>query len=307
MDHQQVEYFLEIAKQKNLTRAAQTLYISQPALTKYVQRLEKKLGGKIFRGNYELTYLGRRYMEYAQSVINLNRDWERELSDIQASSEGELNIAFPPMRAVCMVPPILREFHSRYPNIHVNIYDQEHDIQELVLNDGNLDFAIYSNWQPVHGLRYEVLDVEEIVLILPEKHALSQAGTALKGYEHPWLDLERLRDTPFVLHYPEQNTGRAAMELFRQYGIRPLVPFRSRSSRLCIELAVKSGYACFAPAMYALHYQKQWGYRIFSTGNPVQVNQLVIAYREDAYLSTYARDFIRLAQQTQRNLGRENF
>ena len=58
MDHQRVEYFMEIAKQKNLTRAAQALYISQPALTKYVQRLEKELGGKLFRGNYELTYLG---------------------------------------------------------------------------------------------------------------------------------------------------------------------------------------------------------------------------------------------------------
>ena len=237
-------------------------------------------------------------------MINIDRDWERELSDIQASSEGELNIAFPPMRAVCIVPPILQEFHSRYPNIHINIYDQEHDIQELVLNDGNLDFAIYSNWQPIHGLRYEVLDVEEIVLILPEEHPLAREGTVLKGYERPWLDLGRLRDTPFVLHYPEQNTGRAAMELFRQYGIKPPVPFRSRSSRLCMELAVKSGFACFVPAMYAQYYQGRWGYRIFSVGNPVQVNQLVIAYREDAYLSNYARDFIRLAHQAQRDPGR---
>lgn len=305
MDHLQVEYFLEIAKQKNLTRAAQTLYISQPALTKYVQRLEKELGGKIFRGNYELTYLGRRYMEYAQNVVSLNRDWERELSDIQASSEGELNIAFPPMRAVCIVPPIIREFHSRYPNIQVNIYDQEHDIQELILNDGNLDFAIYSNWQTIHGLRYEVLDMEEIVLILPEEHALFQAGTARKDCEYPWLDLSLLRDTPFVLHYPEQNTGRASMELFRQYGIKPPVPYRTRSSRLCIELAVKNGLACFAPAMYAQHYQGRWGYRIFSVGNPVQLNQLVIAYREDAYLSAYARDFIQLAQQARRSIGRD--
>jgi len=303
MDYQRVEYFLEIAKQKNLTKAAQALYISQPALTKYIQKLEQELGGKVFRGGYELTYLGRRYLEYAQNIVNLDRDWQRELNDIQSSSEGELNIAFPPMRAACMVPPILQQFHTLYPNIHINIYDQEHDIQELILNDGNLDFAIYSNWQPIHGLRYEVLDTEEIVLILPEEHPLSGAGEPREECSFPWIDLKRLRDTPFVLHFPEQNTGRAALELFRQCGFKPIVPFRSRNSQLSIELAVKGGFACFAPAMYAQYYRSLWPFQILSVGDPVSINQLIIAYREDAYLSTYARDFIRLAHHVQRELS----
>ena len=299
MDNQRAEYFLEIVKQKNLTKAAQALYISQPALTKYVQRLEQKLGGKLFRGSYELTYLGRRYLEYAQDITNLNKDWDRELHDIQASSEGELNIAFPPMRAVCMVPPILRKFSRQYPNIHVNIYEQELDIQELVLNDGNLDFAIYSNWRPIHGLQYEVLGVEEIVLILSEDHPLSQAGIQLDGCQYPWIDLKQLTDTPFVLHYPEQNTGRAVQELLRQYKIKPAVTYRSRNSRLCIELALENHAACFEPAMYAQFLRKLYPYCIFSVGNPVQVNQIVVAYREDAYLSSCAKDFIRLAHKVQ--------
>lgn len=302
MDNQRPEYFLEIVKQKNLTRAAQALYISQPALTKYVQRLEQRLGGKLFRSNYELTYLGRRYLEYAQDMTNLNKDWDRELRDIQTSSEGELNIAFPTMRACCMVPPILREFYRQYPNIHVNIYEQGHDIQELVLNDGNLDFAIYSNWQPIHGLRYEVLGMEEIVLILPEDHPLSHGGAAREGCKYPWIDLEQLADTSFVLHYPEQNTGRAALELFRQYRIKPAVTFRSRSSRLGISLALENNFACFEPAMYAQYFRRLYPYRIFSVGNPVQINQLIVAYREDAYLSTYAKDFIRLAHGVQRKI-----
>lgn len=103
MNFQEQEYFLAIAKHKNLTKAAQELYVSQPTLTKFLQKLEKNLGGKLFRKEghtYNLTFLGQRYLAYAQKIATLNQDWEKELLDMRSSFKGELNIAFPPMRSI---------------------------------------------------------------------------------------------------------------------------------------------------------------------------------------------------------------
>src|SRR5699024_11858502 len=61
---------------------------------------------------YVPTYLGRRYLEYARKVLALNQDWERELKDMNACMDGELNIAFPLMRSSCMVPSIRSEEHT---------------------------------------------------------------------------------------------------------------------------------------------------------------------------------------------------
>ena len=84
MNFTELNYILCIAKHQNLTKAAQELYVSQPTLTKYLQKLEREMDGKLFSrsGNsYTPTYLGRRYMEYAKKVLAVNQDWEKELQD----------------------------------------------------------------------------------------------------------------------------------------------------------------------------------------------------------------------------------
>lgn len=91
MNFQELNYALSIARYQNLTKAAEELYISQPTLSKCLQKLEREMGGKLFSrsGNtYVPTYLGRRYLEYARKVLALNQDWERELKDMNACMDG---------------------------------------------------------------------------------------------------------------------------------------------------------------------------------------------------------------------------
>ncbi|MDO4323536.1 MAG: LysR family transcriptional regulator [Lachnospiraceae bacterium] len=299
MNFQKFEYFMAIVKHRNLTKASQELYISQPTLTKFLQKLEKELGGKLFRRNgntYDLTFLGQRYFEYAQKALTLNQDWEKELKDMRSSFEGELNIAFPTMRSVCIIPQILPEFHKAHPGVRINIYEEGHSIQDSLLADGKLDFAIFSNWHPVPGLTYETLTPEEILLVLHSDHPLAAHAVQRESFRYPWLDLSLLADAPFILHFPDQNTGRAAEQLFEQYRIQPPVHFRSRNSQLCIQLASQGLGACFAPETYVRHTASVWPLQAFSVGNPPITDKLVLAYRQNSYLTTYAQDFIEIAR-----------
>lgn len=299
MDFPELHYFLAIARHQNLTKAAQELYISQPTLTKFLQKLERELGGKLFRKTghrYNLTFLGQRYLEYARKATALHQDWQKELSDMRSSFKGELNIAFPSMRSVCLIPQLLPEFHQLHPGVRINICEHGCGIQDELLTNVKLDFAIFSDWQPHPNLSYEPLKTEEILLVLHSGHPLASRAVPKEGCRYPWMDLSLLADNPFILHAPDQNTGRAAQQLFEQYHIQPPVPFLTRNSQTCIQLASMGLGACFAPESYVQYLALFWPMHAFSVGDPPNINRLVIGYRKNSYLSTYAQDFISIAK-----------
>lgn len=301
MDFTGLQYFLAIVKHRNLTKAAQELYISQPTLTKFLQKLESEIGGKVFRKNghqYELTFLGQRFLEYAQKINALNQDWHKELSDMRSSFEGELNIAVPPMRSACLIPQFLPEFHQKHPGVHINFFEYGQLIQDHLLTKPNLDFGILSDWQAHPNLNYELLKTEEMLLILPPDHPLGQKAIQREGFGYPWLDLSLLAEEPFILHFPEQTTGRAAQQLFDQYHIQPPVPFLTYNNQTCIQLASQGLGASFAPESYVKYTMKIWPMQAFSVGKTPLLGKLVIAYRKNSYLSTYALDFIQIAKRS---------
>ncbi len=300
MNVQELNYVLCIAKHQNLTKAAQELYISQPTLSKYLQKLERELDGKLFSrsGNrYVPTYLGRRYLEYARRMLEMSQDWEKELMDLNSCKEGELNIAFPLMRSSCMVPRILPVFHQQYPGIRVNLMEETYAIQERLLLDDQLDFAVFNEARPHPKLTYEELLREEVLLMLPCDHPLAGRGVHREGFHHPWMDLRLLAEEPFILHFEEQTTGRIAQELFNFYGIQPPVPFHTRNTQACALLCQQGLGACFIPERYVagMHFERPPA--CFSVGEQGAFSPLTIAYRKGAYLPSYARAFIQIAKQ----------
>ena len=300
MNLQELDYILCIAKHQNLTRAAQELYISQPTLTKHLQKLERELNGKLFNrsGNrYVPTYLGRRYLAYARRMLEVNQDWERELLDLNECRDGELNVAFPLMRSACMAPRIFPVFHAEYPGVRVNLLEETCAIQEKLLLDDTLDFAIFNESRPNPKLVYEDLLQEEILLMLPPGHPLSSRGEIRSECRHPWMDLRNLADVPFVLHFPDQTTGGIAQELFERCGIHPPVPFHSRNPQVCGLLCQQGLGATLIPERYiqAMHWDTPP--ICFSVGDGGTFSRLTISYRKGAYLPSYARAFIRIARE----------
>ena len=300
MTIQEMNYVLCIARHQNLTKAAQELYISQPTLSKFLQKLEREVGGKLFNysgSRFVPTYLGRRYMAYARRVLEVDQDWQRELMDLHACQDGELNIAFPLMRSACMVPRILPVFHARYPGIRVNLREELHNIQEKLLLDDELDFAIFNEVKPNPRLEYEELMREEILLVLPPDSPLAEKAVSRPGFAHPWMDLRLLKEQPFILHFPDQTTGCVARQLFEYYDIHPPVPFCSRNTETCVRLCQQELGASFIPQRYLEGMHFETPPLCFSVGENGTYSHLTIAYRKGAYLPSYAREFIRIARQ----------
>ena len=147
MDFKDLTYVLAIAKYQNITKAAESLYITQPTLTKFLQNLEKQLGQKLFKklGNrFVLTYAGERYTTYAKEILTIKKELDQEMGDLNHNHTGVLKIAFPVMRGTYMLPCTLPVFHKLYPNVKLDILEAHSHLLEGMILNGDTDLAFFN-------------------------------------------------------------------------------------------------------------------------------------------------------------------
>ncbi|MDP4121312.1 MAG: LysR family transcriptional regulator [Bacillota bacterium] len=299
MDFKELQYITSIARNQNLTKASQELYVSQPSLSKFLHNLEKNIGIKLFNrlGNkFVLTYAGERYVEYAKRILLIKKDLDDEINDISVLRDGRLNIAFPLTRCSYMAPAILPEFKMAHPNIKVNLFEaSSNDLEKLLLN-GKVDIAIFNGPINHSDLAYEILGKEEIVLVVSKNHPLVNSGKPIKESRYPWIDIKQFKNDSFILHYSEQRTEQIANQIFNEKKIVPQVILRTHSIECAVRLAALGFGVCFVSENHIKHISLETNPALFSVGDfPTEV-ELLAVYRKDAYLPQYARDYISIAK-----------
>lgn len=299
LDFKELQYILCIARNQNLTKASQELYISQPSLSKFLHNLENNMGIQLFNrlGNkFVLTYAGERYVEYAKRILLIKKDLDDEMNDISALRDGRLNIAFPQTRCSYMAPAILPEFKMAYPHIKVNLFEaSSNQLEKLVLN-GKVDIAIFNGPVNHSDLAYEILGKEEIVLVVSKNHPLAHCGKTVNGNKYPWIDIEQFKNDHFILHYPEQRTEQIATQIFNEKKMVPQVILRTHSIEGAVRLAASGFGVCFVSENHMKHISLETDPVLFSVGNFRTEVELLAVYRKGAYLPQYAKDYIRIAK-----------
>lgn len=297
MELKEARYILAIARQGSLVKAADALFISQPSLSKYLRNLENQLGGPLFyrKDNcYIPTYMGERYIHYAEQIAAYGEQWDREYQDITHREHGRLNIAIPIMMGSTIIQPTLMEFHNRYPHVTINVKEAVNFVAETSLKDHSIDLTFYNVHEFPKLLDYEVMRREEIVLILSADHALAARAEMRPGFKHPWIDLELFEKENFILLYPDQNTGGIALKLFREYDIAPPVLLHTRNSEMSIKLAMEGLGIAFAPESY-YHMAETFSSHsslCLSIGKMPMITTTIAAYQRERYLPQHARDYM---------------
>ncbi len=300
MELKEARYILAIAEHQSIGKAARALYISQPSLSKYLKNLEERLGAPLFNrseNTYFPTYMGERYLYYARKIAACGDEWNQEYDDIAHRERGRLNIAVPIMMGSTLIGPTLSAFHQRYPYVTLNLMEAVNFIAEASLKDHSIDLTLYNVKELPRTVDYQILGEEEIVLILPGSHPLVRQAKPRSGFRHPWLDLRLLKDENFILLYPDQNTGAAALSLFQEYQINPPVLLHTRNSAMSIRLAIDGLGAAFAPESYfrqvSLPVPEA---RCFSIGRQPFLTTTIATYQKNRYLPQHARDYIDILQ-----------
>lgn len=176
MDTRQIEYVLAIAEEKNMTRAAQKLYISQPTLSQALAKLEQELGQPLFiRNHNEMlpTAAGQDYIYTGTQILKLKRQLYRKLQN--HSAQNQLTAGVSSHWAAAMISHVLAEFQGR------SAETEKEELSLKILNESpsslmekiwkkTLDLAIITAEAPGQQPGAEVLYQEEILLAIPQKY-----------------------------------------------------------------------------------------------------------------------------------------
>ncbi|AJY76485.1 LysR family transcriptional regulator [Paenibacillus beijingensis] len=290
MDIRQLTYFIEVAKHRSFTKAAQHLHITQPTLSKMVRMLEDELGVTLFDRSskqIELTDAGETILRSSQQILKSLDNMTAELDDVVQLKKGTLRLGIPPMIGGHVFPSIIERFHSKYPQIRLQLVEHGGKLIEAGVDNGELDVGL---------VILPIVDEEKFHLlpcIEEQLHLVVHPGHWASSYRS--IELRELEHESFIMFKDEFTLHHLIQEQCRQAGFEPDVVFESSQWDFMIQLvAAKFGIALLPGGVCrGLDPAK---FRIVPLIQPTVLWRLYMIWKKDKYLSFAAREWISMMQ-----------
>lgn len=172
-----LQVFYTVAKRLNFTKAAEELFITQPAVTKHIKEIENHYKVKLFdrKGTkIQLTAAGELLLQYAEEIFGLYRNLEFELNSLHQRHNGRLRIGASTTIAQYVLPPVLAAFHKKFKDIKVILTINNTEQIEQALQNEEIDFGIIEGQSKNSLFKYTRFIKDEIVLAANSNHPLSK-------------------------------------------------------------------------------------------------------------------------------------
>ena len=297
MEIRQLQYALQIAEERNFSRAAEKLHIAQPSLSQQLSKLEKEIGVLLFQrttNSVEMTFAGEVFVERAQKILDSLEQLKKEMADISQTKFGKVTIGTMPITGSHLLPHVLPTFHARYPEIEL-VLTEEPSTSTLIkmTAQGKNDLCLLS--LPIHepALEYEPIMKESIVLAVAPDHPLA---AHYRSHAKP-VRLEEMKDESFIFLKRGQGFRQITMELCHQAGFEPNIVFESSNMDTVQSLVATGMGIALVPQLLATAPRSEFvPVYIPIEGDPYRT--LVLAYRSGRYMSKAAEAFKDTLQQT---------
>lgn len=286
LNERQILYLKEIAKEQNITSAAKKLYISQPALSRFLLDLEKELGVKLFIRNHSSVYLtreGETYLSGCRKVENVYRDTLREIHDLQNPGSGKLSIAMTSLVGDAIFPAVLERCQKDYPEMEINLVEARILQMEGLLLSGQIDLAVAyeKGGDDLHSV---FLRKDDILLAVPEQVRKEMPASGY-GFNSMPLPAEQIEKMPVILLKKGRTTRKLVDRYFEQHKIHPDIFLETDSIHLAMDLVRKNKGYTFVPEIVAHSLYRENKDTFFSTGEDFLQRSMHIWYRKEAYVS----------------------
>jgi DNA-binding transcriptional LysR family regulator len=182
MDFDQLHTFLEIVRLKSFSKAAQTCYRTQPAISAQVRQLEQELRTELFErfgSRISLTTAGRLFTDYAEQMLDLRRRAQDAIAELETNPRGELVIAANEATCIYLLPKVFSQYHQLFPAVQLQVNrSYGSHVMEAVM-DNSADFGLTQ--LPVEEKRLQVVNIhrDEVRLVVPAGHRLADRETIL--------------------------------------------------------------------------------------------------------------------------------
>ena len=299
MEIRVLRYFLAIAREENMTRAAERLHISQPSLSYALAKIEKEIGLKLFDRSKQplvLTDAGQYYVTVARQFLRDRINFQNHLADLKSGSNGSINLGIPAERCGYMLPPVMKAFRRKFPSS--SFYIQEANTTELfsLLRNNKVSFIVIpfnKEDLPAH-LVAEYIYPEDLILV-----AVKDAFTddMFLNKEERLIDLKKIAGIPFISIKKAHSVHAKASRLFQKANVLPDVLLEEESSLSAVQLAAGGlGFTIVPGRARTILGRDYADYCYRCTPEPIhwEVNAV---YKENTYLNMAERYLIELLKQ----------
>ena len=207
-----IQEFVILAEVGNYMTAADSLYISQPTLSRHIKKIEDDLGFPLFNRNsrkVELNQAGKLFLPYAKQILSIEQEYTNMFQNLKTEDQYTLNIGTVPMMAPYGITNIFQKFRRTYPDISLIITEISRAEDEFVRIP---------------------IKMECLVAVLPKKHPLANEEK---------IHLEQLKNEKMLLPVKDSELYKLCVQSCREAGFEPKVSFTSRGTETAIDLVSK--------------------------------------------------------------------
>jgi DNA-binding transcriptional LysR family regulator len=284
MDLLQLKYFRTVARLEHMTRAAKTLSIAQPSLSKMIAHLEEELGVPLFdrQGRQiRLNQYGKAFLTQVEKALQALDEGKRQLKDMVGLERGHIALS---TVSAPLLTDLLSTFYPQHPHISFRLFQQSTTTMLDQLERGEIDFCLASPPITQPDIGWISLVTEEIFLIVPLQHHL--AG-------HESIELREAANEPFISLKPGYGLRDLTDQYCQQAGFTPCIVFEG-DEPAAIRGLVRAGLGIAFTAEFSWRSvinDAELAVRRLRISEPRCQRTIGLAWSKERYLSLAARQF----------------
>jgi DNA-binding transcriptional LysR family regulator len=290
MDSGQLDAFIRVARSGRLGPVAAELFITQPALTARLQKLEREVGGPLFtrsRRGMRLTPAGRAFLPYAERTLETINEGSRMVGDVTAAGAGALTIGAPPAISTYLLPGLLRRLESQLPGIGLSVRSAHSDeVLDLVLRD-EVQIALIRELFHPEVVTERVFE-DALVLVCARDHHLAQRGS---------VTFEQVAAERLILFDRRSSFHDIALTIFTRARLQPAATLETDNSEAAARMVREGlGVAVLPRTAVAEALADGALVELHLLDAPALKRPVAVIYRADTPLGRSASTFLELAR-----------
>lgn len=303
MNLKEQQYVCTLARCRNLSRAAEALFISPPALSVYISKLEKSLGVPLFKRvgkekSFVLTSIGEEYVQRAEKMLEMKTEFDDLLKREQKKEQPVIRIGMQQRRAISMVPEVLARFKERYPDVELVFHDLVVADLKQMFKENAIDFMVSNFLEELPDTVYHEIAKEPVLLALPDTHPAIQYAYSVEGDAFLHLNLSHLDWETFIVPLPDQSMRRTADRLFRENHIHPKRLIEIGHFDIIMSMVNQGMGVGFNRLGYLSDMQRFEHVRYFLINREAETSSFRLAYRKGHVLSDCEEHLISIIEET---------
>ncbi|MER2192108.1 MAG: LysR family transcriptional regulator [Solibacillus sp.] len=283
MELQPLIYFKCVATHENMSRAAEMLHITQPALSKSIAQLEASLGIQLFDRHGRSIKLNRYGMFFLERTERILLEYERAKKDLAhmiAPDYGEVSVGFMHTLGMQIIPALMTDVRTIYPEMKFQLTQSNSSVLLAKLENRELDLCLISSLDYPDNVHWEKLWSEKLYLIVPNGHALAtQSRVRLSDFVHE----------PFISIKKGNSLRRSVDALYKQVGYELVPAFEGEEVHTLAGLVESGLGVSLIPQIKGL---EQYALKVIPVDEPNCHREIGLVYTQHHEQSAVVKQFI---------------